>query len=59
MATRTLSPEKSAKLARALASVIDAMLNLHRTRAEVYAPEPSPLPTRMPAADQDRHGTAT
>ena len=48
MATKTLSKERSAKLARALAQVIDAHLNLDRVRAEVYAPSKE-LPTRMPA----------
>jgi len=51
MATRTLSPEKSAKLARALAQCFDAHLNLERVRTEVYTPEPKRQPSRK-TADQ-------
>jgi hypothetical protein len=44
-----LSKEKSAKLFRALAQVIDAHLELDRIRAEVYAQdEPADEPTDKP-----------
>ncbi len=43
----TLSAAKSAKLARAVAQAIDAMLNLDRVRAEVHAPERGPRPISL------------